>query len=309
MDVTLMMTEYQHFAECMGPRENGDDLIAVRQQWGQTDPGKCANQANQDYDSRRLALAARASSASSAATGPLVDGAAPKRNLFAPAGGINRLKCSNSYLPWASVRVHNISGLSPSDLRCAYEFGAPEPSINGDWENVLAMTDKLRMQSSAPQGTRCWVLVSDDCVVSFHDEKLLTMQEQGENQMIKNSGIICGVLAVFSALITCFWHVRDMYFGNGSVSYQGLPTSEPVTVEVLLSDRVRQIMNVAASRLTDETPPATGENTFRGSQVDQNRTILMAPGPGARPSAKSNVPKNVAADFVTRAPGGWQAGR
>merc|ERR1719482_1413102 len=82
--------------------------------------------------------------------------------------------CQNSYLPWASVHVVNISedstfGVTTETIsRCAYQFGAADASLVGYWasaDSSLQLLKKNILNGVAP----CWVLSLDDCVVSYED--------------------------------------------------------------------------------------------------------------------------------------------
>merc|ERR1719221_607385 len=92
------------------------------------------------------------------------------------------------------------------------------------------------------------------------------------------------------------WHCLDKGFGDSDIPpyyHTALPTSEPEHEKAMLSDRVRQIMNVAAARLTEDTP--SGESTLRISERGGSHRTVEVVGPNG---TRMRVPQNVAADFM-----------
>eukprot|EP00747_Dinoflagellata_sp_TGD_P163183 gnl/TRDRNA2_/TRDRNA2_181592_c0_seq1.p1 gnl/TRDRNA2_/TRDRNA2_181592_c0~~gnl/TRDRNA2_/TRDRNA2_181592_c0_seq1.p1 ORF type:complete len:437 (+),score=69.93 gnl/TRDRNA2_/TRDRNA2_181592_c0_seq1:91-1401(+) len=342
MDVTLMMTRFNKFKECMGPAESRSkaDLDAMRDKWEKTPPGLCTAKGDVLYEADigvavptavplaaptvppvPVSLAATpppaqapAASASARRLGDFEQVPEPSKNdflqrFFKPRQHI--VDCHNGYLPWAAVRLTNQTTLT-SIQRCAYEFGASAPSTNGNWDRITAQVDSLRRSLEQGQKIPCWVLASDNCVVAFRNQKVLEGKEIGKSNLLRTSGIICGSLALFSASLALFWHCQDsskfsLPFGGASTLppggyHQKLPTREPAPNEVQLSDRVQQIVSIAATRFSDPTPSASGDSTLRVSGTGSHRTIEVV-GPGG---SRSAIPRNVAADFLeNKRRGGW----
>jgi len=335
MDVTLMMTRYNKFAECMGPEETSVNAPAIFSAWGKSEAGRCAaigddayrrhtgKQVNNPYPAElpptveppagegAVAVAARRlpGAGDGAAVGSYNDGSRVAAALrpqdlaarFLPGANID---CHNNYLPWALVKVMNESNYT-NQRRCAYEFGASAPSITGDWDAIMHLYHRLKGEKE----TTCWVLTDDDCVVAFEDQHLLTQRERRRNKLVIISGIICGTLAVIMLAVGCVWNCRER--GRcplptsmvGSLpairGYEPVPQEPGATPQVPLSERVRHIMSVVASRFDEETPTASGASTLRVAGDRSQRTLDL--GRAFRQTTGAPlVPRNVAADFLAR---------
>lgn len=262
-DVTLTMVRYKHFAECMGPKEKLEQNAAVVMEWEKTEAGLCAERGDATYR---------------AETGAPVDMEAEDRRLQAGGIGGKRIQCQNTYLPWALVEVHDASGLAKR--HCAYQFGATQPSLTGDWHVINELLDRLE---HAPDQT-CWRLKSDSCVLAFEDQVVLVRAEQGENRILVVSGAICGGLAFLAALLACAFHVHDNnyydLFGPPSGYESALPCDDPhfMGPEAPLSDRVRNLVAAAAPRLGESTPrsASSGPLSGRGRTVSAQSTPRLA---------------------------------
>lgn len=321
MDVQIMMTQYNQFQECLGARESARDAQIVREAWDETDAGACADQGDKDYlldtghslrpgetaeqlekeaeDERRLV------ERDSGPTGSRAPGllAATARRLGFTGPVImnlpNRLDCHNSYLLWVVMAVPNstTNGLTKVKRRCSYEFGSSAPSITGDWDSLRRMKERLDVARLAHASVPCWILEDDDCVVSFHDETILTAEKEIENFEIEVSGVMCGICWILSSVLALYWYLEDLGWITPPHTrgyhwyHHALPTHEPRsrTTEAQLSDRVRHIMRLAG----DQTPDASGESTLR-TEASQGDTVQVLGGDGIRKS----VPRNVAADFL-----------
>mmetsp|Transcript_122307 Transcript_122307/g.273249 ORF Transcript_122307/g.273249 Transcript_122307/m.273249 type:complete len:393 (+) Transcript_122307:16-1194(+) len=302
MDVTLMMTEYRDFHECMGPRETVDDPVEMRDEWDTTAPGRCAVRGDMAYLGRDVTKYHEGATESRGRRRLQDDGGeenSPPRMLirsFSP----NRLVCHNSYLLWALVSLPNTTsaGASGTEERCAYTYGATDPSITGTWSQITSTLKKLKEAEALSGGVRCWVLSNDDCVVSFKDFRLLINQELHEHSLVRMSGVVCGVVATILAAMALRWHCLEKAFGDSEIPayyHTALPTSEPEP-EAMLSDRVRQIMSVAAAHLTETTPTASGESTLCVSERGGSHRTVEVVGPNG---TRKTVPRNVAADFMS----------
>lgn len=321
MDVQIMMTQYNEFQECLGARESARDAQLVREAWDETNAGECADQGDKDYlldtghslrpgetaeevekeaeESRRLAEHDSRLTGSQA-PGPLA-GAARRLGFRAPAmmNLPNRLDCHNSYLLWVVMAVPNstANGLTKVKRRCSYEFGSSAPSITGDWDSLKRMREKLDSARLAQAKVPCWILEDDGCVVSFHDEKLLTAEKKIENIEIEVSGALCGVCWIVSSALALYWYLEDLGWINPHHTrgyhwyHHALPTAEPRsrTTDMQLSDRVRHIMRLAGG----QTPDASGESTLR-TEASQGDAVQVLGADGIR----KFIPRNVAADFL-----------
>lgn len=333
MDVQIMMTQYNKFEECLGDMESARNAQLVREAWDVTAAGECADQGDKDYlldtghalrpgetaeeledeaEGRRLTDHDRVSPGNSWFASP--SSAAWRRLGF--TGPVimnlpNRLDCHNSYLLWVVMIVPNktlaklgnaSSTQSRVKRRCSYEFGSSAPSITGDWDVLKRQKDQLEAAMRAHAKVPCWVLDDDDCVVSFHDESLLTAEKSTENFQIEVSGAMCGIGWIISSMLALYWYLEDLgwihpHHSRGYHWYHhALPTSEPRsrTTDVQLSDRVRHIMGVAGARFGEDTPDASGQSTLRTDPGLDGHTVKILGADGIRRS----VPKNVAADFL-----------
>lgn len=285
IDVSIIMTRYQRFAECQGPSESAFDAEVAFRNWEHnSEAGRCATQGNDDYRS----------ATGQAATVDETDLTLNARRLI-PIQVVqpnmpNHLDCYNSYLPWAVVRLSNDS-TGGSEIRCAYEFGASAPSVTGDWSKANTLYAQLKQNRDVQQPTPCWVLRDDDCVVAFHDQAMLTRQEHGNMQLVQVSGMVSMVFAVLCALAACRFHLQDRKLGTSGGYHQKLATEDPYEIaKVPLTDRVARAVQAAASRLGQDSP-TSGTTTPRSGTSP--RTIEVIDQDGKR----RKVPRNVASDF------------
>jgi len=278
-DVTVMMTTYDDFAECLGPRSVAAGPQEVREDWATTAAGRCAERGDVLY---------------AASSG----GQVLSRRL-GEAYRHERLVCHNSYLPWALLRLENGSGIAGGaggTSRCAYEFGAVRPSITGDWAAVTRALAHLKRARGMAGGIVCWVLEADDCVVAFRAQRQLMRAERGERDLIRTHTVVCGTLALLFGFFAVCWQCQDqgLWLSPSGGRHVALPTSEPPPGPPL-SERVQQIMSVAARRLAETTPPVSGETTLRISGAERShRTVEVVLANGNR----TTVSQNIASDFI-----------
>lgn len=276
MDVTLMMTDFSDFAECMGPRHMLGEAKEVRKDWEATGPGRCAARGNEAYAAAQ--------------------GDAPPTGRRLGKYWHERIVCHNSYLPWAVLRVHNSTGvgsLTRSGVaRCAYEFGAVRPSITGDWDAALALLGKLKQARAGGSGVLCWTLATDDCIVALRDQGVLTEKEQGERNLIRAHTLVCGALALLlGACVACWQWQEGGLCEDPTTLHVALPTEEPEP----LGGRVQQLAAAAASQLEETTPPASGSSTLRLSGADRSHRTVEVVLPNGH---QLSVPQNIASDFI-----------
>mmetsp|Transcript_25199 Transcript_25199/g.50966 ORF Transcript_25199/g.50966 Transcript_25199/m.50966 type:complete len:365 (+) Transcript_25199:153-1247(+) len=272
-DVTITMTAYSDFAECLGPHHLPESPADVRDEWAVTPAGRCARRGDAAY--------------AASSSGQLLSRRLTYRH--------ERLVCHNSYLPWAVLRLENGShGGGPS--RCAYEFGAVRPSITGEWQDVLQVLSHLERARGVRGGIVCWALEADDCVVAFKDQHRLTRQERGERNLIRAHTTVCGVLAVLFGAFAACWQCQDtgLWLSPRGGRHMALPTSEPPQGP-LLSERVQRIMDVAAQRLTETTPPVSGDSTLRISGAERSHRTVEVVLPNGN---QTTVSQNIASDFI-----------
>lgn len=282
MDVSVQMTKYTSFKECMGPRESEGNAESVRMQWDGSAAGRCATQGDRDYlldTGHEVRPGENGEELEKDARGRL-------RRLQFSAPVIsnlpNRMECHNSYLLWSTMSVPGGIG-----RRCSYEFGSSAPSITGNWKTISRMKRHLHDALATNSNVSCWILADDDCVVAFHDEQVLINQKADENLLIQRGGLVCTALGLCCAVLAAYWYSVDLgFWGEKPMPWyhQALPTEEPA----LLSARVRTLLDMA--RLGEETPPASGCSTVRG----EGGTVQVV-GPGG---ICKSIPRNVATDFL-----------
>lgn len=276
LDVTLVRTAYQDFAECMGPHHRLGDVNAMKDEWEQTPPGLCEERGNLFYQGSQVH-----------------PNKAKTRRLawYRP----ERVSCHNSFLPWAMVKLANTTGVGGTS-RCAYQFGASLPSIIGDWDSTVLSMGRLQSMRGHQGGSLCWVLGSDYCVVAFRDQRALARQLLGERSFATTNWILCAGLAALLSLLALRWQLQEhgaCPLPSGGY-HMALPTSE-LEPEELLSERVRQILGAAAGRLTETTPSASGNTTLRVSRDGgSHRTVEVVLANGHL----TTVSRNIAADFL-----------
>jgi hypothetical protein len=193
---TSYVTSNQEFAECAGGWESDSNAARVEQDWKNTMVGKCAIRGNRDFHT----------------VGGLNEKSAAERSLQWTTARLprHRLNCQDSYLPWASVSVSNGSGIigsvTKSQRRCAFEFGATDPSVVGNWDDIELLLSRLRMYRRSRSPIDCWVLHGDSCIVALTQERLLVQEENDENRIVLTIAVLFGLSAICmgcSALYSC----------------------------------------------------------------------------------------------------------
>mmetsp|Transcript_32736 Transcript_32736/g.90408 ORF Transcript_32736/g.90408 Transcript_32736/m.90408 type:complete len:380 (-) Transcript_32736:12-1151(-) len=286
-DATLTMVEYRDFAECMGPDMGTLDVTEVHLAWEASAPGRCALRGNDAF----AGAAGPARRLGSSAYRP--EHAPPRRRLdsvYRP-----KFACHNSFLPWAVVRAPNASG-GKGVPRCAYEFGASRPSITGDWLSVRRTLEHLRRARGVRGGVVCWVLGHDDCVVAFHDRRLLEERALRERDRVRMHVTACGLLAALLASCAARWHCQKqgLWPSQPRGYHMPLPTAEPDHA-ALLNERVQQTTHAAVQRLAEATPPGSGASTLRISGAGAGHRTVEVVLPNGNRSA---VSQNIATDFL-----------
>lgn len=154
------------------------------------------------------------------------------RRLFVLVGrrrGADRRRkpdCYRRYLAWAEVAVTEspaTAGGVTADMphRCAYTYGASEPSESQDDEDVANTFQHLQDRMSG-HGMQCWVLSADDCVVAFVKEGISKKAEEREaaeeddrsdiNHIRVYASAFFGVASLVAAALAYFWYVLDYGF-------------------------------------------------------------------------------------------------
>ncbi|CAE8696159.1 unnamed protein product, partial [Polarella glacialis] len=141
---------------------------------------------------------------------------------------------------------------------------------------------------------------SDECIVSFAGMDSLEAEVHASRMGYRMAAIVCGFLCGVLVCCATFWQLRDdgkksTYSGYEAGFYHhAIPTNDP-TPEIPLSDRVQRIMNVAAARLTETSPAASGENSLRafGGGGSHHTIQVLAPD-----GSRSVLNRNLAADFL-----------
>lgn len=310
-DVTLTMTTYNRFKECMGlPQKLGVNVKDTWKKWQHSQAGACAARGDLAFqmDTGEVftgndegEIIGRSSFPSFSEDPRSLPNALEER--FLPGA---RIDCHNNYLPWALLHIdRDLMSLIPGTdrfvagnngsagiKRCAYEFGASQPSLSGDWEEIMDMVTTLRQErdSLAHGGVgkvACWVLQSDDCVVAFMDQRELVAAAQRRNTLSTVSGLLCGTLAVTAMLLACCWHLREQGWCHRCPEtfmsvvcceppggfHRPLPTQDPdgIVPGIPLTDRVRQAVTAAAANLRNsDLTPGTPVTVWSTREVQHN---------------------------------------
>jgi len=277
MHAMLQMTHFNTFAECMGP---GFENISheVSSAWTRNQQSHCTRVGDLAYSSPELW------------NGTMVTKGRRLRIHVAhhPLGAfpVNRVLCHNTYLAWAFVRVNTSSGIP----RCAYEYGAAQPSLSGDWEKISKFLKKLKQQRTM----KCWTLGQESCIVGFYKEDHIKDHEVDDRYSLQITGIVCAVISVILGCAACCLHIqeRGFYHMPAGGMHHLIPTEDP-DEHVLLSSRVRRAVRHAVHNLNEQTPQTSRESTARALNGDDMNIQTLAPG-----GRKLIIPRNIAADFL-----------
>lgn len=273
LNTTLRMTTYELFQECLGPNETSTHRLAIERQWEETPPGLCAARGDLAYEEAR-------------------EGSI-RRRLWGHVEIPFRVECHNAYLLWAAVRVMNGSDISSSEQHCAYEYGASNPSISGEWEDIVDKRKHLQLKAVQNEAMPCWVLaseaqVADACVIAFSNIRKVIELAREEESLMKKTGIACTVLTLLASAYACCFHFRS----EEKSSYRALPKSDPDDDTYAHA----QVIHLAAAAYGEVTPPASGGSTLRAEEGGGHRGTIEVLAPNG---LCTTVPRNVAADFLT----------
>eukprot|EP00928_Gymnodinium_smaydae_P064643 TRINITY_DN47923_c0_g1_i2.p1 TRINITY_DN47923_c0_g1~~TRINITY_DN47923_c0_g1_i2.p1 ORF type:complete len:430 (-),score=91.66 TRINITY_DN47923_c0_g1_i2:149-1438(-) len=278
------------------------------------DSSTCAKAGDHAYRSGSAGEAARSAEESAKSKSELQQEAAAlaefarinthhKRRLFGYQEDAR--SCSNAYLPWAKVRVVPPSDAPTSESLCAYRYGAAAASLEYKWDGASGIFNRLQDVERSSGRLKCWTLPGEDCVVSLEDVSTSSLALGAGHAWVRTLGVACGVGAALACLAALLLQARECgLFGPSTPSgYDcAIPQHDPDTEVELppqngLSERMRQLVNIAAGRAADITPAQSGESTLRNSERRSHRVVQVV-GPDGR---RSSVPRNVAADFVSSA--------
>jgi len=135
-----------------------------------------------------------------------------------------------------------------------------------------------------------------------------SLQELKDKQPASTTNPVRIVALVFACIfaaisvLACGYLGRNHYRNHGCcwglippMHYDCLRTHEPAPQEeeIPLSDRVRNVVNVAAARLSEVTPVGSGEDSLRISRGSRRTIEIVGPS-----GASTTVNRNVAADFL-----------
>jgi len=153
-------------------------------------------------------------------------------NFYAPD-----IRCQNGYLFWLNVALNLTDSRGDVWLnhRCAYEYGAEQPSIMGKWHDVRTMKSRFESMVGSAHPAKCWRLGSDDCVVAFHDPAEFTAQEALQRLFSKAMAVICAALSLLTSFSACFFAYADDRF----TAYSPLPGEETDPIEQRVGDILR----------------------------------------------------------------------
>eukprot|EP00927_Polykrikos_kofoidii_P050397 TRINITY_DN44316_c0_g1_i1.p1 TRINITY_DN44316_c0_g1~~TRINITY_DN44316_c0_g1_i1.p1 ORF type:complete len:416 (+),score=49.75 TRINITY_DN44316_c0_g1_i1:88-1335(+) len=283
---------YQSFAECTG--NVTQEFEAAHHAWLQSDQGMCAGKADSLY---RKA--------------PLPGATEQARRLI---DADHARLCYNGFLPWAEVIFagdgSSVNQMHASGPMCAFQFGAPFTSTSGDWDSTFERVSKLHKELISSTHVKCWVIEIGSCVVvSLEDATTLKTANAVNVIVTKTIGFACLGLAAVAAVFALRWQLMDHGL-FGVIPPQGYESAVPLDEPgedirngsgpegSLLSERVKALVSVAAARLRDNTPTASGESSLRLSRGGSRRSVAIG---------GTAVPRNVAADFVASAFGARQA--
>eukprot|EP00746_Dinoflagellata_sp_MGD_P143394 gnl/MRDRNA2_/MRDRNA2_76222_c0_seq2.p1 gnl/MRDRNA2_/MRDRNA2_76222_c0~~gnl/MRDRNA2_/MRDRNA2_76222_c0_seq2.p1 ORF type:complete len:383 (+),score=36.35 gnl/MRDRNA2_/MRDRNA2_76222_c0_seq2:85-1233(+) len=177
------------FAECMGPDEEMYVNAHMQKAWQQSEAGMCAARGDQIFH--------------------IVHNDVDTKEALSDMDTAKPSDCHNLYLPWALLRFDRMTATllereilnrtSHSPKRCAYQFGASLPSLTADWEDITEMVEFLQSErdsyhSGGRGKVQCWALKSDDCVVTYMDQRTLVGGTKSRVTLWVVSSVLCGIL-------------------------------------------------------------------------------------------------------------------